>query len=156
MRELPREAYLGRIEHPLGLHGAVRVDHPVVDAIQQGIGWWEGDPRLALYADAKRGMWLLYRLEHDGVYRLEGHQRQPLPGQRGMTLGEDLLNTILTHYAEHDLRRGFDPIAQLDAHNDAREAQLDAELSDFAVNDFADRFRFALRKELNHVSGVRG
>lgn len=154
---LPREEFL-RPDHPMcppGVTGRVRVDHDVNDAIQQGRGAWEGDPRYQLYANPKDQTWELWRLEHDQVYRMEGRQMQPGPGQTGQRLGDELLDTILTRLVLKDVRRGYDPVDELDAHEAAMDRQWDWDTSEIA-GDFADRLKHALKKDglLDHCTGA--
>ena len=144
------------VEHPLVLHGRLRVDHDIVTRLQCGTGAWGGDARLALYADPRENTWELWRLEYDGKYRIAGRQKRPGLGQTGQTLGEDLLNTLLHHLVSVDLQRGHDPIADLDAHEAGLERRHEAEFSDFVTNDFADRLKHALKKDgaLDHCTGL--
>lgn len=155
---LPREEFLAP-PHPERLrlrHGParIRVDHWVNDAIQRGHGAWEGDPRYCLYANPSENTWELWRFEWDGEYRLEGRQKRPGPGQTGQTLGDDLLNTILTQLVKNDIRRGFDPVAEIDAHDAAREREWDRTFGDWAREDFADRLKHALMKDGAHRHAV--
>lgn len=157
---LPREEWM-RPAHPENLRlrrgpPRLRVDHWVNDAIQGGHGAWEGDPRYCLYANPVEGTWELWRLEHDGEYRIEGRQKQPGPGQHGQRLGNDLLDTILTQLVKNDIRRGYDPVADIDAHDAAREREWDRNFGDWAREDFADRLKHALIAdgEHRHVTGL--
>ncbi len=140
---IPREeVFTGT--HPEYLHGCKKVDHWVVDSIQQGVGAWAGDPRLALYASVKTDQWLLYRCEHDGQYRRVG------ASPRGERLGVDTLNKILGHLVDHDVRNGYDPVAEMDVAEAQHEQQVDWSFHDFIENEFADRLHHALRKDGMH------
>lgn len=136
---LPREE-AAVVQHPLHLHGCLRVDHPMVDDLQLGRGDWEGDARLALYANVKRDTFDLWRLEHDGKYRLAA--RSP----RGERLGDQTFWKLARGLQMRDIRRGFDVVAALDAHEEALERAQDKEDSDFN-QDFADRFAHALKRD---------
>lgn len=145
---LPREEAVA-VTHPEVLHGRIRVDHEIVTRLQCGYGDWEGDARLALYCNQQKDRWELWRLEHDAQYRKCGES------PRGQRLGEHLYHQIVAHLRGIDTRLGHEPVAALDAHEDALEREQDAELSDWAQNDFADRLAHALRKDGadKHVTG---
>lgn len=136
--------------HPDILHGnLVRVDHEIVDRLQRGQGFWNGDPRLCLYCNVGEDRWELWRFEADGKYRCAA--RSPI----GMRLGEDLYNDIVTHLVQIDVRRGYDPIDDLESHETALDRALDAEFSDQVQGDIADRLHHALKKDGadKHVTG---
>ena len=142
------ENNLGRVRHPehLRLFGRslTLIDDPVTRPIAEGhpaMGW-EGDGRLALYADPVAKQWVLVRLELDGQYRRVA----------GTTLHAthtgaiDIVGQLIGFLVSHDTRRGFDVIADVDRHNNALERRHEAELSDRVVNDLAPRLRHALVK----------
>ena len=61
-----------RMDSPHGVSLMQRVDHPVVDPLQNGspaLGW-EGDPRLCMYVCPADDVFILLRFEHDGEYRV--------------------------------------------------------------------------------------
>lgn len=82
----------------------------IVDRLRSGdpaLGW-EGDPRLVLYIEGVEDgekRWVLYRLEHDGSLR------GVLRSRPGLPLDQRLIIKLM----ENDTRRGFDPVAYVDA-----------------------------------------
>ena len=136
------------VDHPehLRLDGRTltRIDDPVVAKITEGdptMGW-EGDPRFGLYAGP--GQWVLVRLEHDGVYRRTATT----------TLGAgcygalDIVGQLVAFLVAHDTRRGFDPAAHVQDHNDRRDARIDAEHDDFVAGELAPKLHWAVKRDL--------
>lgn len=146
-----REHTLDLVDHPeylrLPRRGGVlqRIDDPLVAPIRDGyppLGW-EGDARYALYADPQRKSWVLVRLEGDGVYRPEAETTFAAAGVGAI----DVVGQLLQFLVSHDTRRGYDVVADVDAHNAALDREQDRVFSDRVVNDLAPRLRHALRKD---------
>lgn len=138
-----------RIAHPdhlvLGRRRMTLVEGPGVDPIQKGhpaLGW-EGDERFALYVDRTSAEWVLVRLEADGRYRVSA-TTDPVAHSISAI---DVVGHLIRWLVEHDCARGYDPYADVVAHNDRREAELDAAFSDRIVNDLAPRLAHALRRD---------
>lgn len=115
--------------------------HELADKIQNGdpVTGWDGDPRLTLarYLDPQTGdeRWELWRLEHDGQYRLTAR----LPGHRDPS-------GILRELVERDARRGYDLKAAVDRHNAKVQAAADAASADRSMAA-AERLVWALKKD---------
>lgn len=87
----------------------------LLDRIQNGdprIGW-EGDPRFCLAFNRPEQRWELWRREMDEEYRLFARSKP------GMSFPVGIVEEIV----KHDVRRGYDPKADVDAHN----ARVDAD-----------------------------
>ena len=138
---LPREETftVGAVNHPKYLHGTLRVDHPMVDRLRFGWGDWPGDARLCLYANTKRNTWDLYRLEFDATYRLCA--RSP----RAERLGDAAFWKIVRGLQGRDTRAGYDIVADIDAHEEALERDIDRRAT-AQQEDAIDRFGFELKK----------
>jgi hypothetical protein len=144
-----REHDLGRVRHPDHLAVAGRnltlVDDPLVAPLAAGyppLGW-EGDGRLALYIDRRRGEWVLVRFEADATYRIVANtdfMAQHLPPA-------DVVGQLIAFLVSHDSRRGFDALVAVDAHNARTEAAAEAALVDEMTNEVAPRLRHAFRKD---------
>jgi hypothetical protein len=141
---------LGRVAHPdhlrLGRRALTLVDDHLTRPIQAGqptMGW-EGDHRLALYVDQRRGEWVLVRLEASGVY---GVVATTDPAALALS-PVDVVGQLIAHLVAHDVRRGFDPLAAVETHNAARERAADVAFEDQVANDVAPRLRHAFRKDL--------
>lgn len=139
-------------EHPLTMRGVfrdgekwLRLDHEIVTAVQRGNGTtWAGDPRYAIYSHPEpkpKGRWMLVRLAFNGRYVVE----RTYPGE-WFTTGPEFQNQLLRDLAEHDTRRGFDPVEAVNRHNAELERRRDADFSAF-TEDFADTYLYlALKK----------
>ena len=145
----PREQTVERVAHPdvlrLGGRHLLLVDDPFTRPIQDGhptLGW-EGDARLALYVDQPNKQWVLVRLERDGVYRITATTDLASVAHAAI----DIVGQLVTFLVEHDIRRGYDVVADIDAHNDARERRLDDDFSDFILGEAGPRLKHALRKD---------
>lgn len=148
-RLVPREQYVGRLEHPEtlpdGRHLIVSAEvQEVVARLRDGeptVGW-EGDPRLALYRAEGADHWELWRMEADGQYR-------PIIRSKP---GVSLMGLIRWLVA-HDTRRGHDPAAEVNAHNVARQSGLD-ERARSKMIDALDRVAFAIQKDLGGQTDI--
>jgi hypothetical protein len=149
---LPNEETLPVVHHPETLRGAFRdghkfsyVHHEIQRCLQRGYGEWPGDPRYALYAHPDpppAGTWYLVRLEYDRVYRTENRW----PGTE-FSSNFELLAAVIRWVQEHDTRRGYDPVAEIEAHEAALERERERVFSDF-TQDFADHYLYhALKKD---------
>lgn len=144
------ENHLGRVGHPehlrLGPRALTLVDDHLTRPIQQGQATmgWEGDERLALYVDQRRAEWVLVRLEAVGAYAVVA-----ITDPAALELSPvDVVGQLIAHLVAHDVRRGFDPLADVEAHNAARDRALDADFADAIGNDVAPRLRHAFRRDL--------
>jgi len=143
---LPREETYASVQHPRDLRGHVRhgemhvrIDHPCADWIRRDLH----DPRFALYANTRPDVytWELWRLEHDGVYRLSNSW----PG-KAHAIGPDFARTAVEWVYAHDTRRGYDPLADVEEHERQLARRRDRDFSDF-TQDWADHYLWpALRK----------
>ncbi len=146
-RQLPREETIRAIEHAAAMpNGAVTLGaghldlHDLADRIQHGdaLQGWEGDVRLTLafYRDPKgRGScYELWRLEHDGEYRMVARLPQRLDP-----------SGIIRQLVERDFRRGYDVHEAVSRHN----AKVDAERayqSDQVIGAASERLAHGLMK----------
>lgn len=137
---LPRELDVGAVNHPLNLHGCLRVDHPIVDRLRFGWAEWPGDARLCIYANTKRNTWDLYRLEFDASYRLCA--RSPRGDRR---LGDETFWHIVRGLQNRDTRLGYDVVADVEAHEEQLERDIERRAA-AAEEDAIDRFGFELVK----------
>jgi hypothetical protein len=117
----------------------------LLDRIQNGdprIGW-EGDPRFVLAFNRQTDRWELWRREVDEEYRMFARSKPGL----GFPAG------IVEEIVKHDVRRGYDPKADVDAHN----ARLDAEKRYQASQRRGpglEKLRWALRKDDRTGAGL--
>lgn len=145
-----REHDLGRVAHPDHLVVAGRllslIDDPLVAPLGGGYAplGWEGDRRLALYIDRRRGEWVLVRLEVDATYRIVA--TTDLVAQHLAPV--DVVGQLISFLVSHDARRGYDVVADIDAHNAGVDAANDADHADFVAGELAPRLRHALRRDL--------
>jgi len=144
------ENHLGKVAHPdhlrLGSRALTLVDDHLTRPLQTGqptMGW-EGDHRLALYIDQRRGEWVLVRLEATGTY---GIVATTDPVARALS-PVDVVGQLIAHLVDHDVRRGFDPLVDVDTHNAARDRALDAAFDDRITNEVGPRLRHAFRRDL--------
>ena len=142
----PREETLLDVAHPDFIQGRRVVQpgtnlHELADRIKNGdpTCGWEGDPRLTLarYDDPVTGpQFELWRLEHDGQYRLVAKLAGHLDP-----------SNICRRLVEHDIRRGFDIKDAVDRHNAKVHAARMAPVQD-RLSGAADKLAWALRKDL--------
>lgn len=98
----------------------------------------EYDPRLSLVRNNSAGQWEVWRQCEDEVARhICSRKGTHVPN------GPALINFL----ASHDTRRGFDPIADVEAANVAAQAAQDREFDEHA-EDKADKLAFALGRDL--------
>lgn len=145
-----REHDLGRIAHPDHLvvtgRALTLIDDPLVAPLGDGYAplGWEGDARLALYIDRRRGEWVLVRLEADATYRIVA--TTDLLAQHLAPV--DVVGQLVSFLVTHDARRGYDVVADIDAHNARTEAAAEADHAEFVAGELAPRLRHALRRDL--------
>jgi len=148
---IPRELTLDSVYHPDTINGrtVVRLGtnlHDLADRIQNGCpaSGWEGDPRmtLALYQDPRSGRKQveLWRLEHDGEYRMEARLR---PNAAGVLDPSD----ICWQLVKRDARRGYDIRDAVDRHNAKVRAASRYSSAD-RMSGAADKLAHALRQDL--------
>lgn len=137
---MDRELTLSAIYHPefMGQEWQ-RVDHPTIAPIQRGEGTlgWEGDERLVVYLHKPSQSFMLWRLEHDGEYRPVAK----LPPNASITPAS--VNTLIRNLVRIDQRRGFNPLADIEADMAAQD-KAQAQRRQEWTAEFADKFRAAL------------
>lgn len=145
---MQREVTFLRVVHPEWIDNDwLRVDHPTLDPLVGGeptLGW-EGDTRLAVYLHQPSTTFVLWRLETDGEYRPLAR----LP--EGASITPESVNQLITNLIRVDQRRGFNPYDDvIDVENErSRHQATDRQAQ---VNDFADKFHFALTR--THLPGI--
>lgn len=145
------ENHLGRVDHPTFLRfGAdllAHVEDPTVEPIRAGhlAFGWEGDQRLGLYVNARRARWELCRLEADGSYR----SILRVPDTMSAT---DLVGFVVGWLVTHDVRRGYDPLDEIVAHEKAKERAEDSAWADESLQ-LADQLHHSLLKDIGHLEG---
>lgn len=98
---------------------AILVDPRAMDALldrlQNGDSTrgWEGDPRFTLAWNRVDQRWELWRRESDEAYRMFARSKP------GHPFPIDIIDEIVAH----DVRRGYDPKRDIDAHNAAVDAE---------------------------------
>lgn len=145
----PRENTLSRVVHPDPLNAfgdqLVLIDDPIADRIAKGdpTFGWEGDERYALYLNARRGRFELWRLEQDNQYR----RNVIVPG---FVKGVDAVCWLVQWIVDHDGRRGFDPAAFVIKENIRRQRERD-QANRARNEETADRLHHALLKDVGHI-----
>lgn len=151
MRSQPRETAFDARDHagvvPSGASILVdkdAMDH-LLDRLQNGdpaLGW-EGDPRFVLAWNRVDRRWELWRREHDEEYRLFARSKvdHPFPVN------------IIQEIMAHDVRRGFDPKAYVDAHNAAVDAEKAYQASQ-RRGPSLEKLAWALRKDDRTGAGL--
>lgn len=145
-----RELTLARVVHPdhlvIGDCHLTLIDDPLVAPIGDGYAplGWEGDRRLALYVDRRRGSWVLVRLEADQQYRIAA--RTDVVAQALAPV--DIVGHLISFLVTHDSRRGYDAVAEIDRHNARTEAANEAALVDHLEHELTPRLHHALRRDL--------
>lgn len=114
-------------------------DDEVVHKLHKGdpTKGWEGDERLALTWNGQDQRIELWRCEEDGEYRIV------LRGKPGKRIVDQGLIDFLVY---HDTQRGYSPYQEAMGVNLAKE-RADASNLDDAVEQFADKLRWALLKD---------
>lgn len=112
----------------------------LVDRLQNGqasVGW-EGDPRLCIAYNRQTTQWELWRAESDGQYRMV------MRSKPGMSFPMNLIE----HLMQHDNRRKFDALRDVDKHNDLQRALAASQLQEHK-DAAAEKARWALKKDLS-------
>jgi hypothetical protein len=97
---------------------------------------WEGDPRLAVYWSPP--CWELWRLEHDGEYRIVWR------GKPGTPFDERLIDMLC---AWDRRRRTVSVHDEVTAANEKRDAAVKAERDDYLAGEVAPRIKWAFHKD---------
>lgn len=132
-----------RIEHPEFLLGdCTRLDPAVFPAIRQvydgapTLGW-EGDPRLCFY-HGPEARYYLFRLEHDGQYRMVCRSA---PFGVGM-MNEEGIHKLIRRLQAIDTWRGFDPLDATLGATERRQEQSRQEFRDMIHEETAPRLAY--------------
>ncbi len=136
---------LGRHEFPeqIRFPGGKLVDKVLgADVLWRGdlLLGWEGDD-IHLYADFRKQTWELVRWCPDGTYKSILRTAFALAGEA------QVVDLMLRWLLSHDTQRGFDPIADIDKHNAARDTAADKAHSELIVEEVAPRLKHALHKD---------
>lgn len=99
---------------------------------------WEGDPRLALAFNRQTDRWELWRMEHDGEYRIVCISR------KGAGFPPDLIKNLMSM----DGQRGYNLVQDLDRNRQMATAAQDYDFSQ-AMRPKIEKLGWALRKDLN-------
>src|SRR5438552_2199634 len=132
----PRENSFHGFRHPDPLRVDGReltlISDPLVDRVTKGdpILGWGGDSRLAVYLDPVGRNWLLFRLEHDGRYRVVAQRAADTVSV------VDLIPQLILRLIAHDTRRGYDVAADVNAVNAAVDAEHERQRAE-RTEDFA-------------------
>lgn len=122
-----------------------RAMESLLDRLQNGdsTAGWEGDPRFALAWNRQDRRWELWRRENDEQYRLFARSKvdHPFP--------TDIIGEIV----KHDIRRGFDPKAYVDAHNAAVDREADYQRSQ-RRGPSLEKLAWALKKDDRTGAGL--
>ena len=105
------------------------------------------DPRLSLTLNMVAGEWEVWRMGEDNkprrISRLDNGGKVPNADQ------------LIAQLAAYDTHKGYDPVAEMDAHDRALERRQAAELEE-AVGDGHDRLHHALANDLSsHAPAAR-
>ena len=96
------------------------------------------DPRLTLAYHGQQKRWELWRFE-GGKYNLVCRSRPGLPFPKG----------LLEELQMRDSRRGYDPAAEVQAHNDAIDREKDRQ-HDELTHEVASRVAWSIKKDIGH------
>jgi hypothetical protein len=110
----------------------------LIDKLHNGdpVRGWAGDPRLAVYWAPPS--WELWRLEHDGEYRLVWR------GAPGTPFDERLIDMLI---AADRYRRSRSLHDEIVANNEARDAEKTAYWDSYMAEEAVPRLAKALRRE---------
>lgn len=146
MAHIIREASYGNVAHPEWLNGrrVWRDGHldEVVRRLQQGdpTKGWEGDPRLEVYLNSETRRWEIWRLEHDGEYRIV------LYSDPDVTFDFD----VIDHLVAHDRNRGYDVQRELEVVNGGVRRRRSAEFQEWVAEEVAPRMAHAAARGRIH------
>lgn len=99
---------------------------------------WAGDPRLAVYWAGD--CWELWRLEHDGEYRITWR------GEPGTRLDERIIDMLVAFDRQRQTVPLHDRIA---IDNERRDTAVQSEWRSYVAEEAAPRLARALRKEMD-------
>ena len=142
-----RLATLGGLAHPEWVAGRRLWLDPVmadiIDKIRDGdpTRGWEGDPQLAVFSqDTPEGMrWELMRLEDDNEYRLVARSKP------GVVFDERVIDMLVRNDRNRNPNR--DLHAEIVAHNERRDAEVDKAADEYIVEEVAPRLHHALKRD---------
>lgn len=115
--------------------GSVVMDHQAADAVDELRRY---DPRCSLVRNTVAGRWEIWRRNEDGSQSKVGSMggaRVPHP------------SVMVRQLAEHDTRRGYDPVADIFA-ADERRRKADSAALEESIGDGPDKLHWALSKDL--------
>lgn len=124
--------------------GMIEIDSELVDALQNGYSplGWEGDPLLFLAWNRQTQRMELWR------HNLAGDGKAGLV-MRGPVGGKVADMNIIRFLVEHDTRRGYDPAAEIRAHNDKVIADAKSVERD-KMGEAAERLYHGFQKDMGH------
>ncbi len=137
-----REQSFNHLAHPEWIDGRrVWRDgdvEEIVRRIQQGdpTKGWEGDPRLEVYFDQQLRRWELWRLEHDGEYRMV------MASKPGAALDLSVIDFLVAH----DRNRGFDIQRHIEVVNNGIRRRRSAEFQEWVREEVGPRIAHAASK----------
>lgn len=99
---------------------------------------WAGDTRLCFYLGPE-GRYYLYRLEHDGVYRMVCRSA---PFGVGM-MGQEGVQKLIRELISKDSHRGVDVGAETIAHNVKLDSDRDKAFNELIDEEVAPRLGYA-------------
>lgn len=136
-----RELTIAKILHPEYLESGayLRVDHPGLNALT------EYDARCVIYVNLLTDNFVLFRLEHDNVYR----PTAKLPS--GRCLNEATINQLIARLTAIDTRQGFNPLTDILAAGDRQKRHQASERRAW-LSDYADKLHWGLAH--SHLPGV--
>jgi len=145
---IPREIGVsGRIAHPdpLRADGGQYLElivDPAIFPLWEGdrILGWRGDPRLALYFNKDWLRWELWRLEHDGVYRMTTWW------SADDVRGGEIVGRCILFCLRSDRERGYDPHVHVHQANDRAHAPVKDQIAD-QLAEANDRVRWGIAKD---------
>ena len=150
---------VGVSPHPdvLTLNGEpemVRADYSALTPLYVGqptLGW-EGDPELCVYSWPRRSVFVLMR-HHPGTANDYEFVRT-IDSQNELSPAD--VNLLILWLVQHDRRRGFDPVADVEWRDAAKEAEAEQKLAEWSREEAAPRLAWALKRDLGqHMGGRR-
>lgn len=136
-----RELTIHTVVHPQYLEDGLflLIEHPGLKPLE------DYDDRYAIYENLQTQQFVLFRLQHDNIYRPEA----TLPP--GRFLNEATINALITRLIDHDTRRGFDPYLDIVK---AQEAHVQAQKSERRawIEEVGDKLHWGLSR--SYLPGV--
>lgn len=120
--------------------GMVEVDTDVIKALKEGYAplGWEGDPSLFMAWNRQTQRMELWRNCEDGICRLIIRSR---PGQRLVDM------KLIQFLVQHDPRRGYDPVQDVQLQNAKRRKEL-ADAQRDKMGEAAERLYHGFQKDV--------